>query len=123
MTKKRKITLPPKEKQKISSEDVRVVPTLNSLMSDALSIIGNELARYSAKSARGVTLDLKEARVIANYVDTLTRASKEAREQARAQDLSELSNEELLQLATQLAGSAKVPKLQSEPKEDEQENE
>lgn len=87
----------------VDQSTVVVVPTLNTLMSDALSIIGAELTHYRSKTKRGVTLDLKEARVIANYMDTLTRASKESREQARAEDLSELSNEELLQLATSLA--------------------
>lgn len=110
---KRRIVLPEKKNQ-VKPAEVVVVPTLNSLMNDAMSIIGSELSRYRSKTAKGVSLDLKEARVIANYMDTLTRASKEAREQARAEDLSELSNEELLQLATQLA--SKAPKL---PKPDE----
>ena len=102
---KRKIVLP-KKKNQVVKDDVVVVPTLNSLMNDALSIIGSELAAYRSKTARGVTLDLKEARVIANYMDTLTRASKESREQARAEDLADLTNEELLQLASQIAASA-----------------
>lgn len=100
---KRKLIIPKKTNQ-VDQDAVVVVPTLNSLMNDALSIIGSELAQYRSKTARGVTLDLKEARVIANYMDTLTRASKESREQARAEDLADLSNEELLQLATQISG-------------------
>ena len=83
-------------------DSVDVIPSLGSLMDDALSIVGSELARYKEKSKRGITLDLKEARVIANYIDVLTKCSREAREQARADDLSDLSNEELMQLATQL---------------------
>jgi hypothetical protein len=99
-TKKRRLVIP-----KPNSDNVTVVPTLNHLMNDAMSIIGAELSKYKSKTARGVTLDLKEARVIANYMDTLTRASKEAREQARAEDLSDLSNEELMQLASQIIKS------------------
>lgn len=99
---KKRIILPKKTNQ-VEPKDVVVVPTLNSLMNDALSIIGAELAQYRSKTSRGVTLDLREARVIANYMDTLTRASKESREQARAEDLADLSNEELLQLASQIA--------------------
>jgi len=88
-----------------------VVPTLNSLISDATSIIGAELSMYRAKSKRGSFLDLKEARVIANYMDILLKMSKEAREQARADDLSDLSDEELLQLAAQLGKvSSSLPK-------------
>lgn len=105
---KRRIVMPKKTNQ-VDPADPVVVPTLNSLMNDALAIIGSELAQYRSKTKRGVTLDLKEARVIANYMDTLTRASKESREQARAEDLADLTNEELLQLAAQLASAA--PKL------------
>lgn len=107
---KKKIILPKKTNQ-VDKSSTTVVPTLNSLMNDALAIIGAELAQYRSKTSRGVTLDLKEARVIANYMDTLTRASKESREQARSDDLSDLTNDELLQLATQLASknSAKLP--------------
>ena len=98
-----------KKTNQVSPKEVQVVPSLDSLLSDALSIIGNELSQYRSKSARGVTLDLKEARIIQGYVDSLTKAQKESREQARAQDLSNLSDSELLQLATQLAGSKKLP--------------
>ena len=114
---KKRIVLPKKTNQ-VDPDEVTVVPTLNSLMNDALAIIGSELAQYRNKTKRGITLDLKEARVIANYMDTLTRASKESREQARAEDLSELSNEELLQLATQLAKNNKIPELPPESEED-----
>lgn len=89
------------------SQEVITLPTLESLTADALAIIGNELTRYRCKTSKGITLDLKEARVITGYLDALTRASKESREQARSEDLSDLSNEELLQLATQIAGTNK----------------
>lgn len=96
----------PRDKRRIivTSEpnEVVTVPKLESLMTDALSIIGAELAHYRAKSKRGVTLDLKEARVIQSYMDALVKMSKEAREAARAEDLSDLTNEELLQLANEV---------------------
>ena len=112
---RRKIVVPPKNKQ-IDPHDVTVVPTLNSLVNDALAIMGNELTAYRQKTARGVTLDLKEARVVTGYLDALTRASKESREQARAEDLADLSNEELVQLAAQLAKDA--PKVVSSRKDE-----
>ena len=115
--KRRKIVMPEKSNQ-LENSDVTVVPSINHLLNDALSIIGAELAQYRAKTSRGVTLDLKEARVIANYMDTLTRASKEAREQARADDLSDLSNEELRQLAMELAKSAPAVKADEPDPED-----
>jgi hypothetical protein len=113
---KRRIVLPKKYNQ-IEDKDVVMVPKLESLMTDALSIIGAELAHYRSKSGRGVTLDLKEARVIQAYMDSLVKMSKEAREQARAEDLSDLSNEELLQLATEL--NKKAPRLSKSDEDDE----
>lgn len=82
--------------------DVTIIPSKEALMAEALSIIGNDLAKYNAKTKRGITLDMKEARIVQGYIDSLTKLSKEDRESARAEDLSNLSNEELLQLATQL---------------------
>lgn len=112
----RRIKLPKIEKA------APAAPSLNQLMNDAMNIVGAELAHYKAKTAKGITLDLKEARVVANYIDVLTKASKESREQARANDLSDLSNEELIQLASSLA-SAKLTPPQSakltKPDEDE----
>lgn len=111
MTKKtrKKIILPKKTNQVDEAETV-VIPSLQSLISDAMAIMGSELAQYRSKTKRGITLDLKEARVVTGYLDALTRCSKEAREQARAEDLADLSDEELMQLATQLAKTAKLPK-------------
>lgn len=97
---KRKIILPERKRGEIS--EVNVVPTLESLMSDGLAIIGSELAAYRAKSKRGVMLDLKEARVIQAYMDAVVKLSKEDRERARAEDLANLSDEELKQLASEV---------------------
>lgn len=92
----------PQKRTKISMNDVVLVPDVGAAMTNAVSIIANELVYYASKTARGVQLDLKEARVVREYVSALVSLSKEAREQARSEDLSNLSNEELLQLATKL---------------------
>lgn len=81
---------------------VNVLPSVDSLVSDAMSIISSELAFYRAKTKRGISLDMKEARIVRDYVDALVKLSKEARECSRQEDLSKLSNEELLQLAVEL---------------------
>lgn len=86
-----------------STEIIQVTPTADSLMNDALSIIGSELSKYKSKSVRGVHLDPKEARIVQGYIDALAKLKKEEREAARQHDLSNLSDEELLQLATSLA--------------------
>jgi hypothetical protein len=86
-----------------------IVPTLDTLMNDALAIIGSELAHYRSKTKRGLNLGLKEARIVQYYMDSLVKMSRDSREQARAEDLADLSNEELLQLATSLAeNNAKI---------------
>lgn len=106
----------PARRRKIINLDVDVatndqpVTSINDLVSDAMAIIAHELRHYRSKTSRGANLDLKEARVVSNYLDTLTRANKEAREAARQHDLSNLSNEELMQLASQVLEAPKSPK-------------
>ena len=97
---KRKIVLPPKTK-------VSVINSTDDLLNDAKMIIAAELAKYRSKASKGVSLDLKEARVVQGYLDSLTKLQREEREQARASDLSALSNEELLQLASDVFGKTK----------------
>jgi hypothetical protein len=98
---RRRIVMPPDKTPKPELE-VTVVPTLESLMSDAMSIIGSELSRYRQKTSRGVTLDLKEARAVQSYMESLVKLSKEDRERSRAEDLPNLSDEELKQLASEV---------------------
>lgn len=92
-----------------------IIPNIDGLMQDAMIIVGQELSNYKRKVTNGISLDLKEARVVQGYMETLTKLSKEQRDAARSEDLSNLSNEELLQLATEIA---KRPKL-STPDNDE----
>ena len=96
-TNKRRIVMPKREEAK-----VQVINDTDLLLNDAKIIIAAELAKYRAKTSRGVSLDLKEARVIQGYLDSLTKLQKEEREQARASDLSNLSDEELKQLAVEV---------------------
>ena len=105
---KKRIILPKRTNQ-INEREVSVLPSLSALLDDAKSIIGAELAQYRHKVKRGATLDLKEARAVQGYMETLVKLSKEEREAARSEDLSSLSNEELLQLATSLTNKS-LPK-------------
>jgi len=90
------------------SEVITVAP-LERLLADAMNIIGAELAVYRAKTQTGKPLDVREAKAVQGYVDTLVKLSKEAREQTRSQDLANLTNEELLQLATELVNKKDSP--------------
>ena len=65
---------------KLDTSNVAVVPKIESLLSDALVVIGSELARYRAKAARGASLDTHEARAVREYVECICKLSKEARE-------------------------------------------
>lgn len=101
---------------KRNESQVTVVNDTENLLNDAKMIIAAELARYRGKAMQGISLDLKEARVVQGYLDSLTKLQKEEREQARSQDLSNLNDEELMQLAQQVLGSSK-PKLVEDSEE------
>jgi thiamine phosphate synthase YjbQ (UPF0047 family) len=97
----------------LQSKDVTVVPQIETLVNDAMFIIGNELARYRQKTSRGITLDQKESRVVKDLIDSLVKLTKEARECSKSQDLSNLSVEDILALL----GNKSIKT--DEPKQDE----
>lgn len=104
-----KIVLRKADGSRPSSSEVITVAPIDRLLADAMNIIGAELAVYRAKTNMGKALDLREAKAVQGYVDTLVKLSKEAREQVRSQDLAALTNEELLQLATELVNKKGTP--------------
>ena len=91
MSDKKRIVLPPKKS--------KLIPATEILLHDAKAIIGAELAHYRSKVVRGVTLDPREARIVQGYLESLVKIQKEEREQSKDEDLSNLSNEDLLKLA------------------------
>ena len=96
--KPKRIILPPKKKQ-VTLETSSIIPATELLLHDAKAIIGAELAHYRSKEVRGVTLDPKEARIVQGYLESLVKIQREEREIADAQDLSAMSDVELLRLA------------------------
>ena len=97
-TEPRRIILPSKKK-KVTLETSSVIPATELLLHDAKAIIGAELAHYRSKAVRGVTLDPKEARIVQGYLESLVKIQREEREIAETQDLSALSDVELMHLA------------------------
>ena len=97
-TEPRRIILPSKKK-KVTLETSSIIPATELLLHDAKAIIGAELAHYRSKAVRGVTLDPKEARIVQGYLESLVKIQREEREMSEAQDLSALSDVELLRLA------------------------
>ena len=96
--KPKRILLPPKKKT-VTLETSSVIPATELLLHDAKAIIGAELAHYRSKAVRGVTLDPKEARIVQGYLESLVKIQREEREISETQDLSTLSDTELLHLA------------------------
>ena len=96
--KPKRIILPPK-KRTVHLKDSSIIPATELLLHDAKAIIGAELAHYRSKAVRGVTLDPKEARIVQGYLESLVKIQREEREIADTQDLSTLSDVELLHLA------------------------
>ena len=78
------------------------------MLHDAKAIIGAELAHYRSKAVRGVTLDPKEARIVQGYLESLVKIQREEREIAETQDLSTLSDTELLHLAKRVLESNNI---------------
>ena len=97
-TEPKRIILPPK-KRKVSLETSSIIPATELLLHDAKAIIGAELAHYRSKAVRGVTLDPKEARIVQGSLESLVKIQREEREIAETQDLSALSDTELMHLA------------------------
>ena len=97
-TEPKRIILPPK-KRRVSLETSSIIPATELLLHDAKAIIGAELAHYRSKAVRGVTLDPKEARIVQGYLESLVKIQREEREVSETQDLSNLSDTELLHLA------------------------
>lgn len=82
---------------------------IDTLVRDAKTILSYELAHYRAKVERGSNLDLKEARVITNYLDSLTKLQRAEIEASRSQDLSNLSTEEMIKLLKDLDARPSLP--------------
>ena len=102
--KPKRILLPPK-KRSVTLETSSIIPATELLLHDAKAIIGAELAHYRSKAVRGVTLDPKEARIVQGYLESLVKIQREEREIAETQDLSALSDTELMHLAKRVLES------------------
>ena len=91
-----------------------VMPSVEHMLSDALRIMSNEIAKLTSKSNQGRTLDSNENRVLQGYVKSLVEINKEIREQSKKDDLSNLSNEEIIELLKSLLPEKEAIKLLKE---------
>lgn len=83
--------------RRIITNQIMVVPEADKLIDDAMRIIQNELVKFAKMSKETKTLSLAEARVLQGYVKSLTELSKESRERAKADDPSQMSDEQLVE--------------------------
>ena len=113
----KRIILPPKKRQ-VSLETSSIIPATELLLHDAKAIIGAELAHYRSKAVRGVTLDPKEARIVQGYLESLVKIQREEREIAETQDLSTLSDVELLRLAKRVLESNNIKTITKNERSD-----
>ena len=94
---KKKIQMPQKRAQ-VTPNNVVLVPSIENLLSDAKSIIGNELARLQYKSSRSTTpLEAQDAYILQGYIKSLVSLSKEAREREAGEDPSDLTDREIME--------------------------
>jgi len=101
---KKRIMIPGRPSSKI----IEVYNNTDVLVNDARQIIASQLSMYRTKCSKQLTLDLKEARVVQGYLEVLIKLQREEREAARSDDLSNLSNDELLLLAQKVLSTTKA---------------
>lgn len=80
-----------------NSDNIVALPSVERLISDALSVISSDIVRFKKKVSADRSLELGEARVLQGHIRALVELSREAREREKTKDLSNMSDEELLE--------------------------
>lgn len=92
------VGLPAKQ---VTDVTIILAPTVNTLTSDALSIIQTEIARYKKKSNDG-KLDQADHRIIQGYLKSLSELDRVNRGREDDMDLANMNDKELLELVDNL---------------------
>ena len=74
-------------------------PHIDTVLTDAYSVLSSQLAKLREKVDLGYELDRDDVRNFAALTEALARLAKEEREQRAADKLDTLSDEELLAMA------------------------
>src|SRR5690242_2484931 len=84
----------------IPVNQIREIPEPDTLIADILNIFQKEITQFANKSRNGIlagkNLSPEDARVLQGYAKQLVELSKEARERQKAEDLSKMTDAELL---------------------------
>lgn len=79
---------------------IREIPEPDTLIADILNIFQKEITQFANKSRLGIiqgkTLPAEDARVLQGYAKMLVELSKEGRERQKAEDLSKMTDAELV---------------------------
>lgn len=88
---------------------VLAVPSVQSLLDDALGVVGSEIVRLKFKTMKAAGdksappgLNATEARMLQGYIRSLVELSKEAREREDEMDLANMTDDELIELVDNL---------------------
>lgn len=94
----KKLKMPPVGRR-IKPSSVLLIPSVDGMLSDALSIVGVELAKLKRRSDTLTSLDTKDAKILQGYIKSLVDLSKESRERDKEDgDLEKLTDQELIAL-------------------------
>lgn len=91
----RKYILSPKPVGEITNS----TSALQSILNNSLKILSNEVNNLLAKSSRGMALNQNEIKNLCSFLRVLLDAGKLALDQARAEDLSHLSDEQVIAMS------------------------
>lgn len=86
---------------KVEVSQVLEVPPVEGIMSKSVAALGNEINRLYVRSSQYPLSD-KEARILQGHIKTVIELSKHQMEREKAQDLSDMSDDDLFALAKQI---------------------
>lgn len=83
-----------------TNKKLSLVPTVENVMNDAISILAKEVAELKNRLNRpGVAMSAEESTKLSKIVKSLVDISREERARESVDDLSNLTNEQLIELA------------------------
>jgi ribosomal protein S7 len=95
-----------KSVKRASYSQIEAIHTVDHILEDAKKIFGVQVQRMKIKAAQGYALDLQEMKQLETCVSNILKIKKDDREEAAQEKLAEtlanMSNEELLQHATEV---------------------
>lgn len=85
-----------------NSSKLSLVPTVENVMNDAISLLAKEVAEMQQRYNRpGMSMNISDATKLSKFVKSLIEISREERAREAADDLSKMTNEQLMEMAAQ----------------------